>query len=256
MIKKNKIVIANWKMELGFKESLALASKMRDVFRDFSKNEVVICPDFVSLSEIGVELKESSVKLGAQDVFWEEKGAYTGEISTRELEEVGCKYVIIGHSERREYLKEDYSLINKELKNLVKNSNLTPILCIGEKKEAREANKVKDVLSDQLKQALEGVFLKGDEQIIIAYEPLWAIGSGLIIEAKDLDEVNKIIVQTITEIFGDKIVKRNFLKIYGGSVNSENVGDFVKIGDLDGLLVGGASLDSDEFYKIADKILD
>ena len=107
MSKKNKIIIANWKMELGFKESLLLASRMKNIFNNFSREEVVICPDFISLSEVGEKLVGSSIELGAQDVFWKEKGAYTGEVSAKELEEVGCKYVIIGHSERREYLGED-----------------------------------------------------------------------------------------------------------------------------------------------------
>ncbi|MCD4693963.1 triose-phosphate isomerase [bacterium] len=255
MDKKNKIIIANWKMELGFKESLALALEMKNMFSGFSKGGVVICPDFISLSEVGKELTGSIIKLGAQDVFWEEKGAYTGEVSSSELEEVGCEYVIIGHSERRGYLKEDYSLINKELKNLLKESKLIPILCIGEKKESRESGKVEEVLSEQLRQALEGVSIKDDSQIIVAYEPLWAIGSGLVIKPEDMNEVNKIIVQSLSNIFNNKIAENNFLRIYGGSVNSGNVKDFAQIEGLDGLLVGGASLNSDEFYKMADKIL-
>lgn len=254
-MEKNKIVIANWKMKLSLAETLELAKKMKDKFKEFDKKEVAICPNFISLLEVGKILKGSAVKLGSQSVFWEEMGAYTGEISASMLEEAGCQYVIVGHSERRKYLLENYTMIHQKLKSVINSEKLTPIICIGEDAEERKTDRRDFVLVDQLQQALGGVNLMGDQRIIIAYEPIWAIGSGVAIEPQEAEYAHKIIKLALNDMFGMRVVKSNFMVIYGGSISSKNVKEFKNLEGVDGLLVGGASLDADEFYKITNAIL-
>jgi len=254
-MEKNRIVIANWKMRIMLNETLNLAKKMKTKFSKFNKGEVVICPNFISLKEVGKIFKGSKIKLGAQNVFWEQRGSYTGEISPDMLVEAGCQYVIIGHSERREYLLENYEMIHLELKAVLNVQGLTPIVCIGESREERKTERRDFVLVDQLHQALGGIDIIGNQQIIIAYEPIWAIGSGVAIEPEEAEYAHKIIRLTLKDIFGMQIANNNFRIIYGGSITSKNVKDFANLEDLDGLLVGGASLDTDEFFKVAKVIL-
>ncbi|MFH1661851.1 MAG: triose-phosphate isomerase [Candidatus Falkowbacteria bacterium] len=254
-MKKENIIIANWKMKLTLEETLNLAKKMGGKFKDFKKNTVVVCPNFISLKDVKSAMKGSEIKLGAQNVFWEEKGAYTGEISSENLVEAGCEYAIIGHSERRKYLIENYEMIHQKLKAVMNTEGLTPIVCIGENGDERKTDKRDFVLVDQLHQALGGVDVVGDQQIIIAYEPIWAIGSGIAIEPEEAEYAHKIIRLTLNDMFGMQVAKSNFRIIYGGSISSKNVKGFVNLENLDGLLVGGASLDADEFYKIAKIIL-
>src|SRR6056297_891135 len=237
---KQKIIIANWKMKLGFRESLSLARKIRQRFKNFSGN-VVICPDFVSLYSCGQEIKKSNLKLGAQDAFWQDSGAYTGEISPQTLKTAGCRYVILGHSERRKYLKEDYNLINLKLKKVLAVSALTPVICIGENQKERSQGLVKSVLTRQLQEGLKGVALKADQKVIIAYEPLWAIGSGKVIKNKDLEEISGIIKQFLKKSRSGR-GRDKFSIIYGGSVDSKNIKGISQIEGIDGCLVGGASL--------------
>lgn len=254
-MKKKKIVIANWKMKLTLKESLRLAKKMKSKLNKFDNDRVVICPDFVSLVGVKDILGKSKIKLGAQDVFWEERGAYTGELSAETLAEAGCEYVIIGHSERREYLLENYEMIHKKTKAVLNIDGLTPIVCVGESGSERKSNKRDFVLVDQINQALGGIDISGNQQIIIAYEPIWAIGSGVAIEPQEAEYAHKIIRLALSDMFGATAVANNFRIIYGGSVNSKNVKGFVNLNDIDGLLVGTASLDAEEFLKVASSIL-
>ncbi|PIV50961.1 triose-phosphate isomerase [Candidatus Falkowbacteria bacterium CG_4_9_14_3_um_filter_36_9] len=251
----NKIVVANWKMRLSLKESLILAKKMKNKFKNFKSGEVVICPNFLSLCHTKNIMENSSINLGSQNVFWEEKGSYTGEVSPGMLVEAGCEYAIIGHSERRKYILENYEMIHQKLKAVLNNGKLVPIVCIGENTEERKTDQRDFILTDQLYQALSGINIVGEQQIIIAYEPIWAIGSGITIEPAEAKYAHKIIKLTLNDIFGMQVVKDNFRIIYGGSINSRNVKGFVNIEDIDGLLVGGASLDEDEFYKVAKAIL-
>jgi triosephosphate isomerase (TIM) len=199
-------------------------------------------------------LKDSQIALGAQDVYWEENGAYTGEISPTMLIEAGCKYAIIGHSERRKFLMENYEMIHRETKAVLRTEKLVPIICIGENWDERKTDRRDFVLFDQLQQALGGVDIIGDQQIVIAYEPIWAIGSGTAIEPSEAEYAHKIIRLTLNDMFGMKIVSNNFKVIYGGSINSKNVKGFVGLDNIDGMLVGGASLDADEFFKVAKAI--
>ncbi|MFH1233941.1 MAG: triose-phosphate isomerase [Patescibacteria group bacterium] len=254
-----KIIIANWKMYLNLQETLATANEFAKKFKNFFGCEAVICCSTPALAKVGEIISKTSLKLGGQNVFWEDKGVYTGEVSPEMLVELGCSYVIIGHSERRRYLLENYEMIHKKIKAVVKTEKLTPIICIGESWEEKKTDKRDFVLVDQLQQALSGVDVLGDQQIIIAYEPIWAIssgkGTGDAIEPSEAEYAHKIIRLTLNDMFGMKVVNDNFRIIYGGSINSKSVKDFINLENLDGLLVGGASLEADEFYKIASILL-
>ena len=251
---KKKIIIANWKMQLSLEESANLAREIKEKFSAFKDKEVAVCPNFISLSEVGKILKGGKIKLGAQDVFWEAKGAYTGEISPAMLAEVGCEYAIIGHSERRKHLLENYEIIYKKLKAVLDLGGMTPVVCIGENWDERKTDRRDFVLMEQLEKALGGIEVIGGQQIIVAYEPIWAIGTGTAIEPAEAEYAHKIIKIQLNEMFGMEAAKNNFRVIYGGSISSKNAGDFAKLENLDGLLVGGASLDAGEFYKVADII--
>lgn len=246
-----RIIIANWKMKLGFDESVELAEEMEEKFREFQEREVVLCPDFLSLPATKERLAGSGLKLGGQNTFWEDQGSYTGEVSPLNLQELGCEYVIVGHSERRKNLMEDYHTINKKVKAALKN-NLTPIMCIGEKMEEREGSKREEVLEEQLRQGLAGIELGDNKDMIVAYEPIWAIGSGKTITDEDIEEVYGLLDSVLKDMFPDK--HEDIFTIYGGSINSQNVSGFKKE-QIDGLLVGGASLHAEEFLKISQQML-
>ncbi len=252
---KQKIVIANWKMKLTLAETLNLAKSMKAKLAELKKGTIVVCPNLISLIDVNKILKGNNVKLGAQNVFWEEKGAYTGEISPNMLKEAGCEYAIIGHSERRKYLLENYEIIHQKLKAVLNVDGLIPVVCIGENTDERKTDRRDFVLVDQLHQALGGIDIIGDQRIIIAYEPIWAIGSGVAIEPSEAEYAHKIIKLTLKDIFGLQIAGNNFSIIYGGSIDGKNVKSFADIENIDGLLVGGASLDAQEFYKVAKAIL-
>lgn len=250
-----KIIIANWKMSLSLAETINLAKKFVEKFSGFSQGQVVVCPSATCLDEVIKILKGSQIKLGAQNVFWENKGAYTGEISADMLVEAGCRYVIIGHSERRKYLFENYEMIHKKVRAVMETEMLTPIVCIGETIEEKESNKRDFVLVEQLQQALSGIDIFGNQQIIVAYEPIWAIGTGTAIEPGEAEYAHKIIRLALNDMFGMQVISKNFKIIYGGSINSKNVKEFTGLEDIDGLLVGGASLKADEFYKVVKAIV-
>jgi len=236
----NKLIIANWKMNPATtKEAIRLAQES-DV------EGLVICPPFLFLEEVSKIIKKA--KLGAQDCFWEEKGAYTGEISPKELKSLGVKYVIIGHSERRQNLGETDEIVAKKIIATV-NNNLTPILCVGETKEERASGKTEEVVKRELK---IGLSLLANQphtlNPIIAYEPIWAIGTGIPDTPENMVNMVKFIKETLVAsgyTLSPKI-------IYGGSVNSKNEKSFLKHKEIDGALVGGASLKSKEIKKIVE----
>ncbi len=252
---KNKIIIANWKMQLSLAETVRSAKKMKTKFSGFKKGKVVICPNFLSLAEVGKILKGGPIELGAQDVFWESKGAYTGEVSPEMLKEAGCRYVIIGHSERRKYQLENYEIIYKKIKAVLNTEGLVPVVCIGENWDERMTDKRDFILVDQLQKALGGLDIMSDQTVIVAYEPIWAIGTGSAIEPAEAEYAHKIIHLTLSDMFGIETVKRNFKIIYGGSISSKNAQEFSGLENIDGLLVGGASLNVDEFFKVAKLII-
>lgn len=242
-------------MKLGLKETIELAKAIKEKFKDIKKGEIAVCPNFLSLLEVKEILKNSQIKIGAQNTFWENKGAFTGEISPYMLTEAGCDYVIVGHSERRKFLMVNYEMIHREIKAVLSVEDLIPIVCIGENWDERKTDRRDFVLYDQLQQALSGVDIVGNQEIIIAYEPIWAIGSGTAIEPGEAEYAHKIIKLTLTDMYGMKIVNNNFKIIYGGSINSENVNEFTNLENIDGLLVGGASLDATEFYTVVKAML-
>jgi triosephosphate isomerase len=192
--------------------------------------------------------------LGAQDCFWEGNGSYTGEVSPGMLLEAGAKYVIIGHSERRKFLNVNYEMIHRTIKAVLAVDDLTPIVCIGENWDERKTDRRDFVLYDQIQQSLSGVDISASQKVIVAYEPIWAIGSGTAIEPSEAEYAHKIIRLTLNDIFGLKVVEENFQIVYGGSISANNVKGFEDLENLDGLLVGGASLDAEEFYKVAKAI--
>ena len=254
--KKNKLIVGNWKMKKTFNDSIKSAKSFATKFKTFKPRdkEVVICPNLVSLVGVKKALKGTSLILGAQNVFWENSGSYTGEVGPLSLSETGCEYVIIGHSERRRYMLENYSMINLKVKAVLNVNGLIPIICVGEEAEDRKTDRRDFVLMNQVQQALSGVSVMGGQQVVIAYEPVWAIGSGTAIEPSEATYAHKIIKLALNDLFGMKVVVNNFKTVYGGSINSKNVKDFSGLEDVDGLLVGGASLSAEEFYKICKNI--
>jgi triosephosphate isomerase (TIM) len=254
-MKDEKTIIANWKMKLSLEETLMLAKKMKEKFLKFEGATIGICPNFLSLNEVGRLLDGTNIKLGAQNVFWEATGAYTGEVSAKMLLEAGCQYVIVGHSERRKFLMENYEMIHKKIKAVFSVDGLIPVVCIGENWVERKTDRRDFVLFDQLQQSLSGLDILSNQQLIIAYEPIWAIGSGMAIEPEEAEYAHKIIKLTLNDIFGLKTVRENIKIIYGGSINSQNVKGFVGLENLDGMLVGGSSLDVDEFYNVVTALI-
>lgn len=250
-----KTIVANWKMNLSLAETLSLVKEFKKKFAGFSEGEVVVCPSALFLTEVAAILKGSPVKMGAQNVSWESKGAYTGEVSANTLKEVGCRYVILGHSERRKFLFENYEMIHKKVRAVLEIENLIPIVCIGESREEKESDRRDFVLVEQLQQALSGIDIFGEQRVIVAYEPIWAIGTGTAIKPVEAEYAHKIIKLALNDMFGMRVVSKNFNVIYGGSISSKNVKSFSNLENMDGLLVGGASLKADEFYKVAKSIV-
>ncbi len=244
-----KIVAANWKMYLGKAGALELWQNLKPTLKNLGDINLIICPPFTSLADLSeVTNFGHQIFLGAQDCFWEDQGAYTGEISPKYLEALGCKYVIVGHSERRRYFRETDEMINKKIKAALAN-DLTPIFCVGETKEERQADKVKEIVADQLKRGLVDVELTSDQEIIIAYEPVWAIGTGVACSVEDAVAVHRLIIQELK-----KILSKPAPILYGGSVDEKNVADYVQEKEIDGVLVGGASTKLASFSQIIAKI--
>lgn len=242
-----KLIIANWKMQLTHQASLDLAKQLTKKFvRTITgdKNNVVICPDHLSLPAIAQILKKTKLKLGAQDSAITAYGPYTGEVSPANLKALGVKYVIIGHSERREHLHENSAIIKAKIKAVLA-QKLIPVLCVGEKLIAKENGEAKKFLGAQLRQALKGVKIKSANELVIAYEPLWAIGTGQPIIPLEANIINAFIRTQVA-----KILHKSVSVLYGGSVDAKNAGEFLRQENIDGFLVGGASLKAAEFSKI------
>jgi triosephosphate isomerase (TIM) len=244
-MKRLPMIAGNWKMNTSLDEAVKLVKVMLPGMDKLKGVEKVVCPPFLSLPAVKEVLKGSSVKLGAQNVFYEEKGAYTGEISPLML--VGmCEYVIIGHSERRQYFGETDEIVNKKMKAAIKNG-LKPIFCVGEKLEENETGKTEEVLTRQVRACSDhDYFTHGT---VIAYEPIWAIGTGRAATAAQANKTINFIRKLVTEQQGGDIGGAVRI-LYGGSVTAANIADFMKEPDVDGALVGGASLKADDFLSI------
>jgi triosephosphate isomerase len=238
-----KTIIANWKMQLGFRDSQMLIKELKQKIKK-TNSEIIVCPDYLSLSSAALVFKGTHLNLGAQDCAIKASGALTGEVSPASLRELGVTYVIIGHWERRTVLGEDSELINTKIKSAL-TAKLIPILCIGENLAEREAGLAKKVLLNQIKNALKDVKIKTTTGLIIAYEPIWAIGTGESIIPFEADTIHSFIKAEAAKVMGKKV-----RVVYGGSVNSVNANEFLKQKNVDGLLVGGASLNAKEFSLI------
>jgi len=244
-----KIVIGNWKMMLAPTAGRNLANDLVKLLPAKNSAEVVVCPSFTALELVGEAIKDSQIELGAQDVFWQDSGAYTGEESPASLVELGCQYVIIGHSERRQGLGETDQMVHNKAATAIE-QGLWPIVCVGETYEERHNGKAEAVVHRQLTSALQGVDLVGSEQLVIAYEPVWAIGRGQPITIADAQLMVQIIHQALLDVFPLTIVQGNVRIVYGGSVNATVAQEFANIEHLAGFLVGGASVKADQFVDI------
>jgi len=251
---KKPLVIANWKMNpTSLKEVEHLLNSLKPEIEKVQGTETVICPPFIYLKDL---LTNSSDKFifGAQDCFWEQKGAFTGEISPSMLKELGCQYVIVGHSERRKYFQETDEIVSRKLKAVLK-ARLKPVLCIGE--EARDSfdssgkplNEMSLEVGQQLEKDLSGIPSVRIGEIIVAYEPVWAIGTGVPCQPDDAMKAALFIKKILNKLYSRSVAEKTRI-IYGGSVTSQNANDYVKGARMDGLLVGGASLNASEFARI------
>lgn len=244
-----KVIAGNWKMNNDLNESKDLISKLLAGLKNSNANcEVVICPPFTSLSEASAMIKGSTIKLGAQNLHQEENGAFTGEVSAKMLLSAGCEFVIIGHSERRTIFMESDELINKKIIRALKN-NLKPIFCVGELLEEREKNITEQVIKSQVLKGLENFSVRDLKNLIIAYEPVWAIGTGKTATPQQAEEVHHFIRKLIENHFSEEFAE-NLRILYGGSVKPDNSNDLLSQKNIDGALVGGACLNADSFLNI------
>lgn len=246
---RRKVIVGNWKMNKDFHETAELINELKVRLKDFrNQADVVICPPFTSLIVAKTLIDGSPLKLGAQNMSEHEDGAYTGEVSARMLRAIGCEYVILGHSERRQYFKESNELINNKVRQALQHW-LLPIVCVGETLEERESNVTDQVITTQVKGVLHDLDTSELEKIIIAYEPVWAIGTGKNATPDEANQVHKLIRKVVSQMTSWTIAEKMIIQ-YGGSVNAQNAATLLSQTDIDGALVGGASLKSDAFMTI------
>jgi len=250
---RKTIISGNWKMYNTIKEAIELSNSLkRELFKlDTAALDVVLCPPFTALSEVAEVIDETGIFLGAQDVYWFDEGAFTGEVSGKMLKDAGCSFVIIGHSERRQFFAETNESVNKKLKGALA-SALTPIVCVGEMLAEREAGKTFDVLKNHIEGALSGLLSEDVLKIVIAYEPVWAIGTGKTATPQQAQEVHKYIRELLHKLYNQEVASEVRIQ-YGGSVKPDNISELMKQPDVDGALVGGASLKVESFSEIVKK---
>jgi triosephosphate isomerase len=248
---KNRIplIAGNWKMFKTVQEAVEAARQLVNLVADTTDIELMIAPPFTALTSVWEVLKGSRVLLGAQDLYWEKEGAYTGEISSEMLVSAGCRYVIIGHSERRQYFSETNQSVNKKIRAAFQ-SNLIPILCIGESEAQRESDQTFSVLDKQVEIGLQNLASEVLNTLVIAYEPVWAIGTGKTATSQQAQEVHQFLRTQLTATYGNAF-SQSIRILYGGSVKPENISELMAMPDIDGALVGGASLEPETFSKIA-----
>lgn len=245
---RRKIIAGNWKMNNDLNATQNLISNLAKSLNNSENCDIIICPPFTSLSKANSQIKNTAIKLGAQNMYFENEGAYTGEISAQMLKSVGCEFVILGHSERRAIFNESDSLINKKIKKAI-SSGLKPIFCVGESLEQREKGVTKDIIKTQVTEGLKDISTEEIKTLIIAYEPVWAIGTGKNATPEQAQEVHEFIRSLIKEKYSDGAAE-NMIIQYGGSVKPDNAKDLLSQQDIDGALVGGASLKADSFLGI------
>ena len=244
---RKKIIAGNWKMNKLPNEAIAFIEELGPLVKN-TKNEVVLCVPYTNLFYSLLTAQGTNIKIGAQNMHYEEKGAYTGEVSAEMLKCIGVEYVIIGHSERRQYFNETDENVNKKVKRALE-TGLKPIMCVGENLSQRENGEARTIVTTQTKLGLEGLNAEEVKNVIIAYEPIWAIGTGKTATKEDANETIKWIREEIAKIYGKDVADCVIIQ-YGGSVKSSNAKDLFEMSDIDGGLIGGASLDANEFSKI------
>ncbi|MBM4160272.1 MAG: triose-phosphate isomerase [Ignavibacteria bacterium] len=246
---RNKVIAGNWKMNKDVHQTEDLINGLKNALDFELKNvTVVVCPPFTSLETAVRLIKGTPMLLGAQNMYFEDEGAFTGEVSAKMLQAVGCQYVILGHSERRQLFRETDDFINKKVKKALA-AGIIPIVCVGETLEEREKNITHQIVSSQVKGVLKDVSASDTERVIIAYEPVWAIGTGRNATPQQAEEVHLLIRELISVLYGPATAERLIIQ-YGGSVKPDNAGDLLAQPDIDGALVGGACLKADSFAAI------
>jgi len=245
---RKKIVAGNWKMNMTTAEAESLVGALKADLANFREVEVVVCPPFTSLKTVSDLVQGTHLDLGAQNMHWEKGGAYTGEISAGMLRDLYCHYVIVGHSERRQYFGETDEIVNRKAKAALA-SSLHPIVCVGETLEEREAGKVEEVITRQVKGSLAGLSATELLDSVLAYEPVWAIGTGKTATSEQAQEVHALIRKVLTELY-DPTVADGVRIQYGGSVKPANAKELFGMPDIDGGLIGGAALDAKSFIDI------
>lgn len=243
---RKKLIVGNWKMNMLRSEAAELARKLSELI-NFGNVDIVITPPYTSLEAVYGVVRGTNIYLGAQDVFWENSGAFTGEISPYMLIDAGCRWVIIGHSERRGILGETDDMVRKKVRATL-GLGLIPIVCVGETLEEREKRKTMRVVQSQIENGLKDLSLDDSDKIVIAYEPVWAIGTGMTATPDEAEEVHRFIRDTLKDTFGK--VADEVRILYGGSVTPANIKELLSPPDIDGALVGGVSLKADSFAKI------
>ena len=245
---RKPIIAGNWKMYKTVHEAKTLVSELSAAVKDVTDVEAVVCPPFTALNAVIATVQGTNIAVGAQNMHWEDQGAYTGEVSPVMLKEMGCKYVIIGHSERREYFAETDENVNKKAKAAFKHG-LLPIVCVGEKLTQREQGITEQVIKTQVEGGLAGLEKDQVAQLVVAYEPVWAIGTGKTASNEDAQQVIGFIRGVIVQMYGQELADKVRIQ-YGGSVKPDNIAGLMKQKDIDGALVGGASLDAKNFAGI------
>ncbi|CDD15845.1 MAG: triose-phosphate isomerase [Clostridia bacterium] len=248
---RKKVIAGNWKMNMLPNETINFIEGLSQEIKDV-KNEIILCVPYTDLFYALLTAQNTNIKIGAQNMHWKEKGAYTGEISGQMLKSIGVEYVIIGHSERRQYFAETDETVNLKVKSALEN-NLKPIICVGETLEQREHGETEKIIESQIKLALKDLTKEQIRAIIIAYEPVWAIGTGKTATPEEANNVIKYIRKQIKELYNEEIAE-NIIIQYGGSVKASNAEELFNMSDIDGALVGGASLNFKEFSEIVNKV--
>ncbi|MEJ2155497.1 MAG: triose-phosphate isomerase [Desulfobacteraceae bacterium] len=245
---RRPLISGNWKMYKTGPEAVAFINALKDAVAGASEVDIMVAPPFTALNQVAEAAAGTTIGVGAQNLHWESEGAYTGEISAQMLNAAGCQYVIIGHSERRQYFGETDQEINRKIDAAAK-AGLIPVFCIGETESQRDAGETFSVLDKQVKNGLEGLFSENLKSLIVAYEPVWAIGTGKTATKEQAQEVHAYLRNGFSEMYGPEFAQ-GLRILYGGSVKPSNVKDLMAMEDIDGALVGGASLDPDSFSRL------
>ena len=245
---RTPIIAGNWKLNKTVSEAVSLTTDLAKLVDNISDVEIVVAPVFTALSNVHDVINGSNIQLAAQDLYWEDSGAFTGEVSAPMLKDVGCDYVIIGHSERRQYFGETNETVNQKVKAALSHQ-LKPIICVGELLEERETGKTESVIEDHVKGGIGDLTESEMESCVIAYEPVWAIGTGKTATPDQAQEVHSFIRDILEDCYSGKLASKIRIQ-YGGSVKPENAAELMSQQDVDGALVGGASLDAESFSEI------